>query len=314
MKESLRTKKWVWWFFAVINFSIGGALYFFATDAPDAAILGGNPDSPFFFQNWIIDANNLADWGLNVNTGKTLFDMAVGNAYYAFYATNAIVNILFVVGWYFIFGKKNRAKSDDLGIYTPSESVGKNARILGKTVLLAAVVFLYMYGMTIFSETVFNLEIRGPWSMFKTFTNQRAIRFWIYFLPVLVFFIFNGGIWLFGLMRQSEYGGEFKTSFLWWLKVCFAMLTGLILLNIIGYFPMWIGTGGPFFQNAFTGDGFAPMYLLQTWLMIPAGAVGYWIAVKYYRETGRIWLGAIVLAVITTWMFTTGTIIHPYSL
>jgi hypothetical protein len=77
---------------------------------------------------------------------------------------------------------------------------------------------------------------------------------------------------------------------------------------------MWIGVNGPFFQRPFTGDGFAPMYLLQTWLLIPAGAVMYWIGVKYYRETGRIWLGAIMLSVMTTWMFTTGTIIHPYVL
>jgi hypothetical protein len=227
---------------------------------------------------------------------------------------NALVNLIFVLGWYFIFGKKNGAKSDDLGIYTSSESFGKNARIFGKTILLAGVVFLYMYGLTIFSENVFHMEIRGPWSMFKTFTNERAARFWLYLPGVLAFFILNGGIWLFGLMRQPEYGGEFKTSFIWWVKVIFAMLTGLVLLNIIGYFPMWIGVNGPFFQRPFTGDGFAPMYLLQTWLLIPAGAVMYWIGVKYYRETGRIWLGAIMLSVMTTWMFTTGTIIHPYVL
>ncbi|TFG18493.1 MAG: hypothetical protein EU530_09140 [Promethearchaeota archaeon] len=209
---------------------------------------------------------------------------------------------------------KKRATSEDFGIYTPSESFGKNAKIFGKTVLLAAVVFLYMYGMTIFSETVFNLEIRGPWSMFKTFTNERAVRFWLYFPFILCFFILNGGVWLFGLMRQPEYGGEFKTSILWWLKVCFAMLTGIILLNIIGYSPMWFGIGGPFFQNPIFGDGFAPMYLLQTWSMIPIGAVMYWIGVKYYRETGRIWLGAILLAVMTTWMFTTGTVIDPFVL
>jgi hypothetical protein len=315
MKESLRTKKWVWWLFATINFCLGGALYFFNTNAPDAAILGGNPSSKWFFQNWVIDANNIAKWTTIESTGKVIYDLGVGNAYLAFYVVNAIINVIFILGWYFIFGMKHRAKSDDLGIYTPSESFGKNAKIFGKTILLAATVFLYMYGMVIFSEQVFHLEIRGPWSMFKTFTNERAVRFWMYLPGVLLFFIFNAGIWLFGLMRQPEYGGEFKTSFIWWLKVCFAMLTGLILLNVINYFPLWIGTGGQFFQNtAVFGNGFAPMYLLQTWLMIPAGAVMYWIGVKYYRETGRIWLGAIMLAVITTWMFTTGTVVDPFVL
>jgi hypothetical protein len=327
MKESLRTKKWVWWAFATLNFAIGGALYFFATDAPDGGIFLQNvfADSglswadfiagrPFFFQNWIIDANNLAKWSTIESSGKVIFDMGVANAQEAFYIVNAIVNLCFVTGWYFIFGRKNRATSEDLGIYTSSENFGKNAKIFGKTILLAGVVFLYMYGMTIFSESVFNLEIRGPWSMFKTFTNERAVRFWLYFPGVLCFFILNGGIWLFGLMRQPEYGGEFKTSILWWLKVCFAMLTGIILLNIIGYFPVWIGTGGQFFQQALFGDAFAPMNLLQTWGMIPVGAAMYWIAVKYFRQTGRIWLGAIILATLTTWIMVTGTVIDPFVL
>ncbi|MHA1453266.1 MAG: alpha/beta hydrolase, partial [Promethearchaeota archaeon] len=62
MKDSLRTKKWVWWAFASLNFAIGGAVFFFAVDAPDGAILGGNPLNNAFFQNWIIDANNIAEW------------------------------------------------------------------------------------------------------------------------------------------------------------------------------------------------------------------------------------------------------------
>lgn len=302
IKEELKTKKWIWWLFASVNFVLGGVLYFLTTDAPDGV------------QSWMFDANNLAKWTLNSSTENSLFDMGIGNAYFAFYVVNAIINAIFILAWYFIFGKKRGAKAIDLGVYTSDDSFKKNAKIFGKTVALAGVVFLYMYGLTIFSENIFNLEIRGPWSMFKTFTNARAARFWLYFPGVLLFFILNGGMWLFGLMRQKEYEGEFKTSMIWWIKVCFAMLTGLILLNIIGYFPMWIGSSGPTFQAASFGDGFAPMYLLQTWALIPTGAVMYWIAVKYYRETGRIWLGALMLAIMTTWIFTTGTIIQPYVL
>ena len=86
------------------------------------------------------------------------------------------------------------------------------------------------------------------------------------------------------------------------------MLTGIVILNVISYLPMFADFGGPYFQNPLFGDGFAPMYLLQTWQMIPVYAVFYWIAVKFYRQTGRIWLAVVVLATLSTWMAVTGTV------
>jgi len=305
IRDELKTKQWVWWLFATINFAIGGAVYFFGANAPEGIF--GN-----FFRSWVPDAKNIPLW-------TPLYDMAVGNGYTGFYVLNAGINVLFVLGWYFIWGMKHRAKGDDLGIYTPSESFSKNLVIIGKTIILAASIFFYMYGITAFSENVFQLEIRGPWSMFKTFTTERAVRFWMYFPGILFFMLFNAGIWLFGLMRQKEHGSEAKTSFIWWLKILFAMITGLVILNIVGYLPMWADISGPIFQNSAifgvgnlgAAAGMAPMYLLQTWGFLPIAAVLYFIALQYYRKTGRIWLGSIIMAVVFTWLIVTGTVIDP---
>ena len=78
-------------------------------------------------------------------------------------------------------------------------------------------------------SSILKFEVHGL--CLRPLQMNEQLRFWLYLPGVLCFFILNGGIWLFGLMRQPEYGGEFKTSIIWWLKVCFAMITGLIHLE-----------------------------------------------------------------------------------
>lgn len=300
IKESLQTKKWVWWVFASVNFILGGLVYMFATDAPPADGEG--------IQKWIIDANNIAKW-------TPAYDMAIANGFLGFYVVNALITVVLLVLWYFAFMRKRGGNLKDFAVYDPDQKPKQNFRILGKTIVMAIAIFLYMYAIVYFANWLWTVEIRGPWSMFKLYTLERALRFWLYYPGVLFFWIINAGAWLFGLMRMKEYKSEGLTVFIWWLKICFAMLTGLILLNIINYAPTWFNTGGPLFQNPnLFPDGFAPMYLLQTWAFIPIAAVMFLIAIYYFRKTGRIWLGAIVLAMMGTWLMVTGTVMDPYVL
>lgn len=292
-KESLQTKNWIWWLFATVNMAIGGLVYVFFTAAPE------------WGQSWMYDARKIAEV-------TPAFDMAVANGFLMFYVVNAIINVVFVLLWYVLSGRKNGANLDDLGVYNTKKTPRENGRIMLKTIGLAVIIFLYMYAITYFGQWLWTIEIRGPWAMFKIFTEERAARFWLYYWGVLFFWIFNAGIWLFGLMRQVDTDRESKTVGIWWGKIVYAMLTGLVILNLIGYAPMWFGLTGPFLQ--IIPDGFAPMYLLQTWAFIPIAVVMFLIAIFYFRKTGKIWLGSILLAVLGTWLMVTGTVIDPYVL
>ncbi len=294
-REELKTKNWVWWVFATMNWAIGGVVYMLNTAAPEKL-----SNLSFWF-----DARKFATWTPSL-------DMAVANGFLSFYVVNAIINVVFVILWYVIAGRKRGVKASDMGLYDEKQSWQKNLQIFGKTVVVAIIIFFYMYLFTAFGGWLWNVEVRGPWAMFKTFTVARAGRFFLYYWGVLFFWLFNAGIWLFGLMRQREYGGENKTTFVWWLKIVYAMLVGLILLNVIGYLPMRFGWSGPYFQ--IFESGFAPMYLLQTWSFIPIAAVMFLIAVYYYRKTGRIYLGILLLAALGTWMMMVGTVMDPFVL
>lgn len=292
IKESQKPKRWLWWTFASINIVVGGTVYVLCTNSP-------NNLSGIFDANWIGD--NLS-----------LLDMGVANGFLAFYIMSAIISIILNIAWFLIVARRQGVTAHDWAFSDKKEKFSIDLKILAKSVLIAVLIFFYMYGMAVFAKWAWSIEIRGPWSMFKEMTPSRALEFWRYYWGVLLFWIVNGGIWLFGLMRQKEHGTERKTVFIWWIKAILAMLLGLALLNAIGYLPLAFGWTGLYWQQL--QYGFAPMYLLQTWAFIPIGMVMFLIAIYYFRKTGRIYLGAIILAAIGTWLLVTGTVQDPFVL
>jgi hypothetical protein len=282
--EDKKTKEWLWWAFASVNFVIGALVFAINTSAPTGA-------------DWIFDAAMLETW-------FPAMQMAIANGWNAFYIVNAVINGIIMLVWFFAYGRKKGYTSHDLGLSYKKEKFSLLSPAFYKTIGLAAVIFLYMYGMVLFGQWAWTIEIRGPWSMFKVFTTTRYGQFWRYFWFPFFFWILNAGAWLFGLMRQKEYKNEATTVLVWWLKICFAMLTGLILLNLISYLPLVFGWSGPLLSYY----NFAPMMLLQTWAFIPTAAVMFLIAVFFYRKTGKIWLAAFIMATLGTWIMVTGTI------
>ncbi len=287
IREATEPNPKLWWGFATLNWILGGVVYMLSTNAPNS------------IDSWWLDSNIIAET-------TPSFDLGIANGYLAFFVVNGFIMIVFMALWYYAQGKKAGVNTLDLGLYNPNQSKKKNGIIIGKTILLAGVLYFYMYVITAFGEWLWTIEIRGPWPVLGEFTEARARRFWLYFWGFFFFMFLNAGIWLFGLMRQKEYGSESKTVLIWWLKVLYAMLLGLGLLNIIGYAPMWSGATGPYLQQI--EGGFAPMNLLQLWQFIPFASLLFLIAVVYFRKTGRVYLGSIMLAVIGTWSLVVGTV------
>jgi hypothetical protein len=304
-RDSYAPKKSVWWIFGLVNAAIGFVTYVFNTQYSKIPE-GGTED----IATWVFDGDMLGGWLPNV------FKSAIGNAFEAFYLVNAGLMILIVLNWWiFIYRRKN------VGFYhlganycMPTDELeGREKphgwRIFGKTLLIAVALIVYMYIVT-FGASFLSVEIRGPWSGLKVLTWARALEFLVYLPGILLFFLFNAGIWMFGMMRQKEYETEAKTVFMWWIKICVVMLGGLILINLLQYIPMYIGLSGPWLNDA----SFAPMMVLQLWSFYPFAAGYFLILIIFYRKTGKIWLGSIVVAVIATWMFVGSYLMYPVPL
>ncbi|QEE15762.2 hypothetical protein DSAG12_01589 [Promethearchaeum syntrophicum] len=277
-------KKGMWWLYASINTVLGGVLYMFFTD----------------------NKKNILDGDWLKLTFPNFFTSGMSNNFNMFYTMNWIIALTFLIVMWLILGKKKGMNFlYDYGLAFTEEKSKYDWKRLGKTILLIVAGFLYMYAMAIWAKEMYSLEFRSAWSFLKTFTPERWINFWKYFPAVLAFWFVNGGMLLFGAFRQKEYDSEIKTVLIWWIKALFAMLLGLALLNLIMYLPYVWGWSGLFMMNL----AYAPMMTYQLWSFYPFAALLILFAIILYRKTGKIYLGSILSAVLSTWFMVTSQII-----
>jgi hypothetical protein len=139
-------------------------------------------------------------------------------------------------------------------------------------------------------------------------STLRVGYFFLYLIPALIFFLINGGLFLFGQARLKEEETPAKTQLTWWLKSLYAMVLGLLLVWAFQYLP-WILLGmGPGFENVGLME-FSGLWPLMLIVYIPGYVVYYYVLTWFYRKTGRIYLGAIIVASLVTWFLAAGSII-----
>ncbi len=285
--ERVVTKdKKLWWIFATVN-TVLAALFFGLFTHAD--------------EHWSID--NSGTWGAPWNMGMM-------NNWAGFYLTTAAAAALLVSLWYILFNRKERGSITlyDLGVTYDNEKFGTTIKnkahwqIFGKTALLAIILFGWMYMLVSIFQTFFLIEFRIFWTFAKMFTIQRFLMFLLY-LPIFVpFFLINGGVFLFGQIRQEEGSTSIKTHLIWWAKTLFAMLFGLLILFLIQYIGVAIS------NYPYNGWWINPIMPLQLMSVIPLSALVYFFMIFFYRKTGKIYLGSLFAAIITVWFFSVGTI------
>ncbi|MFX1418169.1 MAG: alpha/beta hydrolase [Promethearchaeota archaeon] len=284
MPERVVTKdKKYWWLFASINTVIAAVFFGLFTHADE---------------HW------------QFATYATPLKMGMMNNWLGFFLTTAAAATFLITLWYFLFNRMERGsiRLYDLGVTYDNEKFGttfKNKahwQIFGKTVLLALILFGWMYMLVSIFQTFFLIEFRIFWTFAKMFTPQRFIQFLLYLPIILPFFLVNGGVFLFGQIRQDESSSSVKTHLIWWLKTLFAMLTGLLILFLIQYIGVAIS------NYPYNGWWINPIMPLQLMSIIPLSALIYFIMIIFYRKTGKIYLGSIFGAIITVWFFSVGTV------
>ena len=271
-----------WWLFATINALIGGLIYLFVT-SPNygASILGAIP-----FMRLQNMGNGLAIWFL----------------------VNALICAILFYVWYRNSAEKTGITMYDMGVSFDKKKTKLDWNILGKTLLLGVILFAWMYVLEGISQWALGEEFRFMWPFMRQFSTPfRFGEFLIYLIPTLFFFLINGGIALFGQLRLKEYGSGTKTQWIWWLKVLYASLLGLFLVWAIQYLPwMLFGTGPGFVQ---TLDASWAIWPLMLFVYLPEFVVLLFMLTWFYRRTGRIYLGALIVSILATWFLVAGTVI-----
>ncbi|MBY9004065.1 MAG: alpha/beta hydrolase [Candidatus Lokiarchaeota archaeon] len=282
--KQILKKKYTWWLFAAINATISAFAYIYFTHA----------DVDWKWQDPIFGADSPFVFGvLNNLLGFFLVSAAIGGG--------------FVTLWFFLVRMRERDAVNlyDLGV-TYDKSISKKAglQIFGKTLIVAFILIGWMYLLVSIFQTLFMVEFRIFWSFMQMITLERLPSFLIY-LPIMVpFFLINGGMFLFGQIKQKEESTPWKTQLVWTVKGWFAMLTGLIAVILIQYIPAMAGA-----NFAFIGFDFNPIMPIQLMSVIPLSALLYFLQTFFYRKTGKIYLGAFISAVITVWFLIGGGVV-----
>ncbi len=194
----------------------------------------------------------------------------------------------------------------DLGISYQDDGFALDRARVGKTILLAAVLFAFVYLSEHLLERIFIVDFRFIFPFASDLTPYRALMFLLYFPFILIGFVFMG-IFLHGQLRRPRKLTWLKTFVSWSLSNTFALVAPLILFMLFQYVPLlatgivpFVGPGGmlaSFVMNLFHIIGVLVMTTpISTW---------------FYQLTGNIYLGALINAALVTWMFTSSQVIAP---
>jgi hypothetical protein len=166
-----------------------------------------------------------------------------------------------------------------------------------KTLLLGLMVTLWLYGWTLIVDLGLALDFRSFLPGFNDLTPIRSFFVPLYFVFFFIYFLVDG-IWLAGVMRRKSRDTWNQTQLKWSLEAIFIKCIPYVIIISI---QMGIGflTGYPLAQDLI---GYS---LLFFFAFTPWFAVSAVIGIYCYQLTDRHYLGAILNAMIFSWMLAT---------
>ena len=231
--------------------------------------------------------------------------MMVNGIVWWFVATN-VIGFLIFRRWFRKRAGESGLTLADLGVSYQEDRFALDGVQIGKTILLAVILFAFVYLSEHVLESIFIVDYRFVFPFASDLTPYRAWMFLLYFPFLLVGFVLLG-IFVHGQLRRSKKATWLKTFASWSLSNVAALVVPLILFLMIQYVPLltagvvpFVGPGGmlaSFTMNLFHVIGVLVMVVpISTW---------------FHQLTGKIYLGALVNAALVAWMFASSQVIAP---
>lgn len=228
--------------------------------------------------------------------------MMVNGVVFWFVVINGIGYAIFRSWW----KKHPEISLVDLGVSDEPQRFVLDKRPLLKSILLAVVLFGFVYGVSALLEAIWIVDLRFVFPFASDFTPYRFLMFLLY-LPFFFLGFWQMGIFLHAQIRPKA-GKSWFTTYLQrtglnWL----VMIVPLLIHLAIQYVPILLGGTVPFVGPGSALVGFVINLfhmIMVLFLIIP---VSTWFS----ELTGKITVGAVVNALLVTWMFTSSSVIAP---
>jgi hypothetical protein len=231
--------------------------------------------------------------------------MMVNGIVWWFLWANLIGGILFW-RWYRRERLRTGLTASDLGISLGGERHTAGGEQLLKTILLAAILFVFAYGSEYLLEQAFLVDYRFVWPFASDLTPYRWRMFLLYYPFLLICFIL-GGMFLHGQIRRPEKATAGGTFLSWSGYNVTALIAPLLLFLMAQYIPLFTNGLIPFEGPG----GLFVVFMISLFHTLALLAMTAVISTWFYVFTRQIYLGAFLNAALVAWMFASSQVIAP---
>ena len=234
---------------------------------------------------------------------ENIFRMTIGNGFLSYYGLLIIIMLIMTVAG--LAGEKKKGYTDrylNLGLGTTGNPDRFGWGIFFLSLVLAAILMAYMYGVVFLAEKLFNLDLRFIWPFFKSFTFERFIQFLTYILIYVVYFVLSNVRAIANLRTKRSFRSPFIFA---WLRNALIMTGGVIIIALVEYIPFFMGIGPG--ADIFFGSTFGGPFMSLLIVFLPQVLVFSILATALYRKTKSVFPGAIISAMMACWIVTGGS-------
>jgi hypothetical protein len=194
----------------------------------------------------------------------------------------------------------------DLVISDQAGTLRVNAGRLVRTALLAVGLFFCMYFLEYLAEKIFLVNYRFVWPFFNDLTPYRWRMFLLYLPWILVCFP-QTGAFLHGQLRRPPRTTPMRTFFGRSWENVVALCLPVVLFLAVQYIPLFT-TGFIPFEGP---NGLFVVFVINLVHVLALLAITAVISTWFFEWTGRIYLGAILNALLVAWSFAASQVIAP---
>ena len=267
-----------WWRGAIITMLIAGATYPFMTQLGHALL----------------------------PLPEGVFRMTVGNGFIGWYSLLIIIMVVTS-----LLGARSAKKK---GTYDGFYGMGLGSQtkpnriawgLLGRACVLVLCLLLFLYLVVFLAGVLFQLDLRFIWPFFKTFTWARLGQFFVYIPVFALFFLLNNSKIMASMRTRATYQKGFRGFLGNWWRNALLMVGGILLVVLIEYIPFFLGVGPG--ADVFFGSTFGGPFMSLLILFVPQVIVFSVLCTYFYRRTGSVYTGALLVASLAAWIVTGGS-------
>lgn len=235
-----------------------------------------------------------------------IFRMTVGNGFIGWYSLLILVMLVTsLTAW----KKAKKTETFDgfygMGLGTDKEPRKIGWKLFGKSALLVLCLLAMVYAVVAAAEAMYLLDLRFIWPFFKTFTWARLGQFCAY-IPIFgLFFLLNNSKIMATMRTEAAYEKGAKGFFGAWWRNALMMVGGVLIIVLIEYIPFFLGIGPG--ADVLFGSTFGGPFMSLLILFVPQVLVFSLFCTYFYRRTGSVYPGALLVASLATWIVTGGS-------